>query len=463
MKALKMKFAAAAAFCAQHEKAMQLAFFALCAVYYFIHAVKLPYNGGADEAMRYLVPVYIYDHNALPTGWEESVRNAYWGFSYAFYPTLLPSILGTLCMKICRIFTGDGFALLVAARVVDVLSGAGAVYFVLKLLTRIVKRPWNWMAAVFMALIPQYAHVSSYFNNDMPAVFGISMILCAWVYAALDGWNVKNSLLLTAGIIVVGLSYYNAYSWVLMSAVFFLGTQEKGIFAKGEEGKKKRRNALKCMLLIVGISAVCILPLFIRNIVVNGDLLGMKTVAASTAIYGDKDFYATLPTTYQAQGRTVLDMLSDGSCYFIKKVLLSFFGAFGYSKVFIPYKYLGVYMTFIMLGIFGFIFALLNAGVNKEPLLGDSGLRGRKAGMLMVCASAASMISAGLAIWYSYASDYQPQGRYYYPVLPAMMLMIAIGYKMVGKHPRLLRLFACVTMIAMMYEAYFHALVYLVD
>ena len=91
--------------------------FILC----FSVAVSTKYDSAPDEKMKYDVCKYVCDNLKLPHGGEESIRDARWGISYAFTP-ILAYMFSALFMRITMIFTHSEFALIVAARMISVIS-----------------------------------------------------------------------------------------------------------------------------------------------------------------------------------------------------------------------------------------------------------------------------------------------------------------------------------------------------
>ena len=57
-------------------------------LYYLIWTVSQPYNSCPDEKMKWDICKYIAEHNSIPDGRDESIRDSIWGISYAFQPIL---------------------------------------------------------------------------------------------------------------------------------------------------------------------------------------------------------------------------------------------------------------------------------------------------------------------------------------------------------------------------------------
>ena len=89
--------------------------------------------------MRYQIAYYIYEHGSLPVGDDPAVRNIVWGISYAFSP-ILDYMIAAVFMKLVSFITTVPFALLMAARFVNILLGLGTVWLALDMGKRLFDR-----------------------------------------------------------------------------------------------------------------------------------------------------------------------------------------------------------------------------------------------------------------------------------------------------------------------------------
>lgn len=446
---LHLRQKGAAGFFVRHEHIFEVLFVLICLLFYLMWMMAQGENYAPDELMRYMIPRYIFRHGTLPTGWEQEVLERQWGISYGFKPTQLPAILSALCMKLVSFFNSTDRALLLGARIPSVLCGAGGVFVLFRIMGRLFSRPVKWLVVVLTATIPQYIFLSSYVNNDIVAAFGTFLILWAWVAAAQDGWCVRNGILLSVGIAVVGLSYFNAFGWILMSVFYFFLTQDyPGREDSPWEKKEKRKRIFRVLLVICCVSLALALPLYLRNLFIHGDLLGDAAVAASQAQRADPEFLASLPLTPKAQGLSILDLLSYENFFWPQTTLRSFFGYFGFMTYPLTTKYYVLYYILFGGGLFAMLLSLGYAGRGKEPVLEESGIRGRKTAALLLCVLASILITVGLYTWYAYASDFQAQGRYVYPALVGILLFLGIGFTFIRRHPRILWFMIFVGLVA---------------
>lgn len=369
-----------------------------------------------DEQMRYLIPEYIYRTGRLPDGRLPEIRSDIWGFSYAFYPNFLGPLLSAACMKIASLFTLDSSALLIAARFPSVLCGTATVLFAFWIGKTVFGKRGAWIYAVLLSMIPQFVFLTSYVNNDIVCIFGSSVILLAWVSAFLGGWNVRNGLLLAAGIIIIALSYYNGYGWILASIILFAGFW----WCENYKDRKDHTRMLKIGAIISVVVLAGIGYFFIRNAVLyDGDFLGMQILTEYSETYASPEWKPSARNTPKNLGLSVFEMLLPTSfslTSWIIQVFVTFIGVFGYANVFVPKWVYGLY---------GLLFAILFIAClgNLRDWIRtrrDVPLKIKRKtlvfyGSMMI----AFLTPVILCIYYSYAVDYQPQGRYCYPMIMA--------------------------------------------
>ncbi|MCR4928852.1 MAG: hypothetical protein K5988_02525 [Lachnospiraceae bacterium] len=399
----------------KNKKIYLICFLAAAFIYYFIWSILKPYNYGPDEYVRFPAYYYLYINNCLPTGWTEEIRNEFWGFSYAFYYTWLPGIFSVICMKIVSLFSSSSSLLLYAARFPSVVAGVFSVFLTFRINDTILKdEKTKWFVTFFVASIPQFAFLSSYVNNDIFAVAGSLLIVLSWVKSAKNKLNLTNSLLLALGITVTALSYYNSYGWILFSALF--------IIILYAYRKNERKNILKFTILIAAIVILLTGFFVVRNSIINsGDIFGLKSLAESSQMYAADHLKPSARDTFKSRGLPLFSLLSDKDYVFSTE--RSFFAAFAYTDVLAPYFVYMIYRYVTVLGIVSFAAALIIGLFKKEErnfLITT---------IIPMILSAASVIF--LSLYYSWGTDYEPQGRYLYPALPALVVALSLGYELI--------------------------------
>lgn len=404
------------------ETVVEMLFFLFLLVFYLMWARVQPNGAGPDEPMRYQIAYYIYQHGSLPVGDDPAVRNIVWGISYAFSP-ILDYMIAAVFMKLASFITTAPFALLMAARFVNILLGLGTVWLALDMGKRLFDRRKAWIFAAFVGLLPGSLFVFTYVNCDALAVFSTAVIVYAWVRYFTEGWTYKNCIILAVGVAVCALSYYNAYGFILCS-IFFFGIT---LFMEAEKNGSYADFAKKG-LLVCAIVLILAAWWFIRNaILYDGDFLGMNASSICAEKYAKPAYKPSQKQTPQMAGYTFWDMLNQGfpkseGFSWVELVSESFVGRFGNMDVFMPKWLINNYMDFIKAG---FLLIFLHP-------VKTFAFRVKKQwsvqGMFNWFMLIAMIIPNILNAYYSYASDYQPQGRYSLPMLIPMTYFMVMGY-----------------------------------
>jgi len=382
-------------------------------------SIKAPYNYGPDEYMRYKIPEYIYNHNKLPLPDNQEVIVTEFNASYAYYPTQLPAITSSIFMKITSLITTNNTALIIAARFTSVISGTIFIIFITKILHLTIKdKKIRWIGIFISSLIPQFIFLSSYVNNDSCALMASSIIVYSWIKGLKENWNLKNSLTLAIGIIICALSYYNAYGWILFSIIIFTlshlkKTKNNIIF--------NYKHFFKYGTIISIITLLSISYFFIRNYQINnGDILGINSFLNACEEGAIDSLKPSLRNTPQNLNMTYLEMLTTsyyGNHSWLLSTYTSFIGNFGYLQYKLPiFIYIG-YIILILIGIIGYLLKIKEIIINKKQLL------------LNISLISCLIIPIILSLKYSYTTDYQPQGRYIYPMFTSFIIIITLGYE----------------------------------
>ncbi|MBQ9136481.1 MAG: hypothetical protein IJX66_12510 [Lachnospiraceae bacterium] len=395
------------------KKVMGLAEFGIVLasfILYFSLSSFLPMDLAPDEYMRYEVTDYVYKYHALPVGWAEEIRNPIWGFSYAFTP-YLPSILAAGVMKIVSLFGGVGADFIIGFRFVSVLSATGCTWLALSIGKKMFPG-WSrsLLYTVCISLLPQFVFLSAYLNNDAPAVFSAMLILYGWIWGKERHWDYKSCILLGVGISVCALTYYNAYGWILCSVIYFVVTVLTD---------KTIQNRWKHLLIRGGIITAVGLLLagwfFIRNAMLyEGDFLGLDATKACGEIYAQEEYKPSNRVTFKNMGKSIWDMFNETEWF--ERSVDSFFAVFGYMNILVSPKYYVFYRILVGGGLAGFVWGC----IRRKAKGGE---------VLYICCAICMVLPVILSAINSYSSDYQQQGRYFMPALPALMLLTTKGYQ----------------------------------
>ena len=65
--------------CKKHKQLILMIFLLGLFGYYLIWTISQPYNSCPDEGMKWDICKYVSEHNSIPDGRDESIRNPIWG------------------------------------------------------------------------------------------------------------------------------------------------------------------------------------------------------------------------------------------------------------------------------------------------------------------------------------------------------------------------------------------------
>ncbi len=401
----------------------ELAVIILYFVLYFVIGLsmiaKQPFNNPPDELNRYRVPLYIAEHGSLPNGYEESIRIPGYGFSYAFQP-ILPYMLQGYAMRLVKHFTTSADALLYTARLINFIFGLIMAVFMLLLSKKWFSNKYlQYVFCFFVMFLPQSIFLHTYVNTDSCSMMSIAIILYGLTCGLENHFSYASCVILSVGIILCAMSYYNAYGFILSSILLFfahylscrdsrISFDASGFFRKG---------ILICILVLAGISWW-----FIRSyLLYDGDFLGLHARDLCAELYAADTLRPGNRETYQTLGYTILTTLteSDFSVLSINS-LICMFGPMSLLTALWIYRF---YKLWFVIGLIGCLIPLgLTAKFFKLPY--SSATTGiyfpeRKS---LTCFFHFNMILCmfiplALSLIYSYYTDLQPQGRYLMPML----------------------------------------------
>ena len=115
-----------------------------------------------------------------------------------------------------------------------------------------------------------------------------------------------------------------------------------------------------------------------------------------------------------------LEMLTTsyyGNHSWLLSTYSSFIGNFGYMQYKLPMLIYAGYALIIIVGFSGYILKLKDIIKNKKELL------------LHISLISCLIIPILLSLKYSYSTDYQPQGRYIYPMFTSFIIILTLGYE----------------------------------
>ena len=399
------------------EKYFKIAFIILAFVLALTWAIIQPNNDGPDEAMKMDICKYIAKHGSLPHGGDPEVRQPMWGISYGFTP-ILSYIFAGIFIKIAKVFTQDIHVIYIAGRLVSVICYTLMCMVNIKIAEKLFKNIYyKWSFIILSCMLPQLIFLGSYINNDSLALFSISIIIYSWIIGLEKKWNIRSCIILSIGLALCALSYYNAYGYILTSAILFIASY---FINKTENNKIDIKNMFKKGFLIVGITFLLCGWWFIRSaIIYNGDFLGLRTTEEYAQKYAIEELKPSNRDTDQNSNRSLKYMLVNRQ--WIRSTVKSFIAMFGPMRFQMGTKFYMLYLTIFTVGILGYI-----ANFYKFKHIKDM-KENKNKGLLEIIFGIKIIIPIILSIYYTYCSDFQPQGRYIMPIVMPFMYFVVSG------------------------------------
>lgn len=198
-----------------------------------------------------------------------------------------------------------------------------------------------------------------------------------------------------------------------------------------EKKKISDKELWKWGICISVIVIAMISYFFIRNAMLyDGDFLGMRSLTEASEMYAREDIKPSNRPTPMNLGMGLGEMLNTTQYMgktWANATFQSFVAVFGYMDVYAPDWVYNVYKIVLLLGGIGIIIRLV------QRLKNDRTKQIKEQVIFHVNMLICMVIPIGLSIYYSYATDYQPQGRYCYPMLLALTYFVAKGMESLVK------------------------------
>jgi hypothetical protein len=371
----------------------------------------LPVQGVGCNAQGHHPPLF-YAIAALATGWVDATgqgdcydppQNPFW--AYRYWEVGHDNKNQYVHYTAVEGFPWHGGALAAhLTRLVNSLFGAATVWLTYLIGLAIwPKRPFLAVAgSAFIAFNPMFVYMSGAINNDVVAAFSGAAVTLACVRLVQDprGLSVRWGLILGALFSLALLSKFN-----LAAIAALIGAAMTWVAWR----KKQWREWLKAGLVIVGVTAVLTGWWFVRNQMLYGEPTGVEVL---TELWGARD-----PSESFWLAVSELDY-----------VWTSLWGRFGYGQIPLPqamYVGLGVLAVLALVG-YVLPFVRRETGEFREtavPLL-----------LLLLNV----LIFFGVLFNYLLISPAGPMGRFFFPALPALSVLLAYGlsqYVRGGKRP----------------------------
>nr|WP_308625609.1 hypothetical protein [uncultured Eisenbergiella sp.] len=418
----------------KNERFPEILFLSLAFLCMMTFVLLQPFGEGPDEINRFRIVRFIYENGYLPKGDDPAVLIPGYGGSYAFQP-MLTYILEGFLLRAVNLFTDRFDVLLIAARMVNVFFGMAAAVLTRRLSKLLFpEKMTQWLFSCLVVFLPQSLFLHTYINTDSCAVLSVILMFTAVLDGMKNGFTRSLCIQTAAGVILCALSYYNAYGAVVVTAVLFVscfaGKVSAGTIMRDGTASPVDRYYMEWKpMLCAGLFITALFLLgagwwFIRNAVLyHGDFLGMNARNLCVASTCTPDFHPLLRQTYQNQGVGVFAMVF-GTDYFTLLVR-SFVAMFGPMNLPTHYYIYEIYYRVFAVGLLACALP-----IGHGLYLTWQGKKRRF--FFNGCMALACVIPIFLCVYYSYTWDFQPQGRYLMPMLPAFMYFVTLGLRKTG-------------------------------
>ena len=382
---------------------------------------------GAPRAQSHHPPLY-YALGALVSGWVpvaqevyyKPVKNPFWGYRYweVNDDNKNQYLHGDDVGQFAKLPYLHGVALAVyLVRWMTILIGAGVVWLTYRIGREVFpSRPALAVGgAALIALNPQFIYLSGTVNNDVPAALCSAAVLWVCVRLVRNGPSVRTDV--TLGILygLALLTKFNLLALLALIALAYLVTvwpTRAHPPTPPHSHTPAWRAFWQSILTVLGLAALISGWWFWRNQALYGDPTGFRRV---TELWGVRDPAA-------ACGLLRLELPMAWS---------TLWGRFGYGQVPLPD---GVYRALAWLsiaGVLGLIILVYRLtrhhvqSVNRHSQFVNSQFAIRNSQLLLLLVTV--LLFAAVLIAYILVSPAGAMGRFFFPGLPALALLLLLG------------------------------------
>jgi hypothetical protein len=390
--------------------AVLLAFFA----YYSITAHYLPLGAGPDWQAHDDVSLFVYNHGrlaVLPRDEAELKFTAYGG-THALRPPLSSAVSALAA----RLQSPDGMEdLRRAFRAGSVLFGALTTAVVAFALSQFFGSiATGWVGSLLVGLMPQFAFISSYNNDDAAAIFSATLVLAVLLWVYRRGPSLGSAVWLGAASGLILSSKMSA--WLLgPTVILFLA-----VFVRGRPHRLLQFGSAAAIATIVAGGWWIGFNVYHYGI---DDPFTLRTVAEVA------QRHAHLPpkvaSTFAEQGIGYWDLFAGNYDGFWWKTAKSTIGNLDWLRVPVGWLAYAVYLAVILSGL---AYGLVRAGLlawrpNRNS---EQAEQERREGLLCGLLVFAVLFQVWMYAWANIHSDIQLQGRYLLPMVLAPVVLFFI-------------------------------------
>jgi len=364
----------------------------------------LPYNMAPDECLHFKTAKFFQEEKRLPVAGKDSVTivkeaNCR-GTTYIETP-FLNYIIAAVFINFKNMVGIERDYL--AARMSSVFFGVIFVSLLYLFLKKIFKNN-NFLVyptLVSTIFIPQVVYIFAYINQEAYSLASSALLLLvSFVFWQIPLTKAKEKYFLWLGfsLAIHLFSKPNFYLLFLIPLIV--------LFLKFW---KEKHFPIKKLLISIVLVLLLSSWFFIRNWILYQDLLGVEVYRKLT-----KDNFVS--RTFSQAGWSFYDMLFKSK--WLEETLSSFYGRFGYMTVEIDPVMQWIFRGFLFLGLVGLIKKA--SEFRKKELFKEEKL-------FYFLFSILIPINIFLSLWNSLYFDFQNQGRYLFPILIPLMVLVNKG------------------------------------
>ncbi|HZT05700.1 MAG TPA: hypothetical protein VFC51_01605 [Chloroflexota bacterium] len=368
----------------------------------------IPFHKAPDEGAHFQIVRFISDHGRLPVFSPDDL----WLIAtpsgavetYAAYPPLAYMVdagVGWLTRE----------EAMWAARYASLASYIGTVALTYWIARRLFpdSRAIAITTAMLVGFLPQLTFTAAYVNNDALAVLEtaamLGLLICAWQSGA------RARTLAGVGLLAGEL---------LITKYTFYGVAAIGFGTAALLAIREGRSLGMRLFALAAATAATSGWWFVRNIALYEEVIPGQVIADAKASAGGNTLFVPID-----HGVTLLTLSTQTN--FWEMTLKSFVAGFGFMAIFLDAPYYWLVAGIAAVGVIGVLVAL-RKGRPERP---------RLAAAAVALAIIASTIALDMVV--NVYGEYSPQGRYLFPALIPLALIVARGWFAFSDLSRLLR------------------------
>jgi hypothetical protein len=382
--------------------------------------------------------------------------------------------------KMLKTVSGFGISYLFRLEIVYLLSGKVALllsglvndnYLRLRLfnvllffiLILIAARKIHSVPLLVLALVlsPQIWYIFSYFNGDSFAFFIALLIALQIIYpdsllnqylnsnALWNKWSGGAVFGILAGLIL--LSKMNYYIYIAFSLFIIVWNF---IFERGFTQWKVNHLQIKKWALVALVALCVYLPPAVYDQYINDfkkdekisnfvEKHAVYQFKPSTLMNAPDDSYTGM--NLKSKGVSLQEIFLEKS-YWRKLTFLSFFGLYGYMNLYADQQYYDT-LSMLLFGLILFIYFYAAYTISLRD------------GIVLCLVLMFLLLVIGQSVYVSWTGDFEPQGRYLFPMIP--MVMVGLSRLTTGFQKRIIPCFNLILFLFSMTSFVFYALLFI--